>query len=54
MQIKELAIIDGRPVVVRVIEWESSNVTPEFKTLYDPHADLLAESKRLNDQFNGR
>lgn len=53
---KEIEIVNGKPVVVRIIDYLYDELAswPDHKLVADGRAELLAESKRLNDQFNGR
>ena len=60
-QLKELKIVNGSPVVVRVIDYVYDELakTGEYDLMVQGIEnqrwnDLLAESKRLNDQWNGR
>ena len=60
-QLKEINIVNGRPVVVRVIDYvyDELEKTGEYDLMVQGIEnqrwnDLLAESKRLNDQWNGR
>lgn len=60
-QLKELKIVNGSPVVVRVIDYVYDDLakTGEYDLMIQGIEnqrwnDLLAESKRLNDQWNGR
>ena len=55
-QMKFLEIVDGHPVVVRIVDYLYNELAkdPDNKLIKDGTADLLAESKRLNDSFNGR
>lgn len=55
-QVKELAIVSGHPVVVRIVDVIYNELAswPEHKLIADGQQDLLQESKRLNAQFNGR
>lgn len=60
-QLKELQIVNGRPVVVRITDYLYDELasTGEYDLMIQGSDnqrwnDLLAESKRLNDQFNGR
>lgn len=60
-QLKELKIVNGSPVVVRVIDYVYNELakTGEYDLMVQGIEnqrwhDLLAESKRLNDQWNGR
>lgn len=60
-QLKELKIVNGSLVVVRVIDYVYDDLakTGEYDLMVQGIEnqrwhDLLAESKRLNDQWNGR
>ena len=55
-QIKILDFSTGKPVVVRIIDYVYDELakTGEYDLMIQGSQDLLAESKRLNDQFNGR
>ena len=60
-QLKELKIVNGSPVVVRVIDYVYDELakTGDYDLMVQGIEnqrwnDLLAESKRLNDQWNGR
>jgi hypothetical protein len=55
-QIGIVEIVSGRPVIVRIVDviYDELATWPDHKLIADGSADLLAESKRLNDQFNGR
>lgn len=60
-QLKELKIVNGSPVVVRVIDYVYNELakTGEYDLMVQGIEnqrwnDLLIESKRLNDQWNGR
>lgn len=60
-QLKELKIVNGSPVVVRVIDYVYDELakTGEYDLMVQGIEnqrwnDLLAESKRLDDQWNGR
>ena len=44
-----IEFVDGKPVRGRKLPDFVGPIKPEFKTLYDPHQDLLQESKQLND-----
>ena len=44
-----IEIVNGKPERVRELPELIGPFKPEFKTLYDPHQDLLQESKQLND-----
>ena len=50
-QLKHIEIVNGSPVVVRIVDYIANELdkTGEYKMIYDPHQDLLQESKRLND-----
>lgn len=59
MKKAQIGILDfstGKPVVVRLIDYIYDELAkePEHKLIADGTAELLAESKRLNDSFNGR
>ena len=55
-QIKILDFSTGKPVVVRIIDYVYNELakTGQYDLMIQGSQDLLAESKRLNDQFNGR
>lgn len=60
-QLREINIVNGRPVVVRVIDYVYDKLaeTGEYDLMVQGIEnqrwnDLLAESKRLDDQWNGR
>lgn len=57
-KVKELAIVNGSPVVVRIVDviYDELASWPEHKLVkeIDWHQEMLQESKRLNDQFSGR
>lgn len=55
-QLKELKIVDGHPVVIKITDYIYDELakTSEYDLMIQGNKDLLAESKRLNDLWNGR
>ena len=55
-QSKELKIVDGHPVVIKITDYIYNELakTGEYDLMIQGNKDLLAESKRLNDLWNGR
>ena len=55
-QLKELKIVDGHPVVIKITDYIYDELakTGDYDLMIQGSQDLLSESKRLNDQWNNR